>query len=177
VVGRVFHSCDVAPLAWQKLKSTRTRCRPDAAENPAGGEGAGASSRRLGAAPAWPSARGGGLRLSAGERQRLALARVALRQAPFLLLDEPTANVDAITERDIMAEVRRLSVERGTLLITHRVVGLEFADEILVLDRGRLVERGSFHALAGTGGRFSRMLDLQRAAAVIEGLPVAVRDT
>lgn len=102
-----------------------------------------------------------GLRLSGGQRQRLAIARAILQNAPVLLLDEPTANLDALTERDVMASLQSLMAGRTTLLITHRLVGLEAADEILVLRRGCIVERGRHHELLQMGGTYRRMWDLQ----------------
>ena len=104
-----------------------------------------------------------GHRLSGGERQRLALARAFLKEAPFLLLDEPTAHLDALTEREVMRDIVRAGEGRATLLVTHRLVSLEAFDEVLVLDHGRVAERGRAADLAGTGGTFSRLLALQRA--------------
>jgi ABC-type multidrug transport system fused ATPase/permease subunit len=102
-----------------------------------------------------------GLRLSGGQRQRLAIARAILKDAPLLILDEPTANLDAITEREVAASLRAVAAERTTLLITHRLAGLEAADEILVLRAGRIVERGRHHDLIQMGGLYRRMWDLQ----------------
>jgi len=82
-----------------------------------------------------------GLRLSGGERQRLAIARALVKDAPILILDEPTANLDTLTEREVMQSIRSLMEGRTTLLITHRLVGLDDADEILVLQAGRVVRR------------------------------------
>lgn len=109
-----------------------------------------------------------GLQLSGGERQRLALARVLLSSAPLVVLDEPAAHVDAPTERDLLDEIARVATERAVLLITHRLVGLERADEILVLDDGRCVERGPCRDLASQDGWFARMLDLQRSLGVLD---------
>ena len=103
-----------------------------------------------------------GLRLSGGERQRLAIARALLKDAPALILDEPTANLDTATERDLLAAMAPLMVGRTTLIITHRPVGLAQADEILVLDRGRIVERGRHEALLRRAGAYRRMWDLQQ---------------
>ena len=103
-----------------------------------------------------------GLRLSGGERQRLAIARALLKDAPALILDEPTANLDAATERDLLAAMAPLMVGRTTLIITHRLVGLERADEILVLDRGRIVERGRHEVLLRGAGAYRRMWDLRQ---------------
>jgi thiol reductant ABC exporter CydC subunit len=104
-----------------------------------------------------------GLRLSGGERQRLALARALLRRAPFLLLDEPTAHLDALTEGEVMRGIVGAGEGRGTLLVTHRLVGLEAFDEVVVLDRGRAVERGAAPRLAAVGGPFARLLERQRS--------------
>jgi ATP-binding cassette subfamily C protein CydC len=106
--------------------------------------------------------------LSGGERQRLALARAILKPSPFVILDEPTAHLDPIAERHVLAAVRRMAGARGVLLITHRVVGLDFASDILVLRDGHVVQQGSFAELRNQDGWFRRMLDLQRAAAVVE---------
>jgi ATP-binding cassette subfamily C protein CydC len=109
-----------------------------------------------------------GLQLSGGERQRLALARVLLSEAPLVVLDEPTAHVDALTERDLLGEIARLAADRAVLLITHRLVGLERADEVIVLDGGRSIERGRYPDLVHRGGWFAQMLDLQRSMGVLE---------
>jgi ATP-binding cassette subfamily C protein CydC len=102
-----------------------------------------------------------GYRLSGGERQRLAIARALFKDAPILILDEPTANLDTVTEREIMGALRAAMVGRTTLIITHRLVGLEMADEILVLHAGRIVERGRHHELLQIDGFYRRMWELQ----------------
>ncbi len=103
-----------------------------------------------------------GVRLSGGERQRLAVARALLKDAPMLLLDEPTANLDAVTGRELMRTLYGLMAGRTTLLITHHIVGLEHVDEIVVLRAGRVVERGRHAELVRMGGLYRRMFDLQR---------------
>ena len=108
-----------------------------------------------------------GLQLSGGERQRLALARALLKDAPFLLLDEPTAHLDALTEREVMREIVRAGEGRATLLVTHRLAGLEVFDEVLVLERGRVAERGRAAELAAAGSTFARLLASQRSTAAL----------
>jgi ATP-binding cassette subfamily C protein CydC len=103
-----------------------------------------------------------GLALSGGERQRLAIARAILKEAPLLLLDEPTANLDAITERAILETIFAALPHRTTLLITHRLAGLDAADQILVLRAGRIVERGTHADLMQIAGQYRRLWEAQR---------------
>jgi ATP-binding cassette subfamily C protein CydC len=102
-----------------------------------------------------------GLRLSGGERQRLAIARLLLQNAPIFLLDEPTANLDTLAERRILDTLFSLSSGHSLLLITHRLVGLEAMDEILVLDHGCIVERGLQSELLARGGLYWHLWELQ----------------
>ncbi len=102
-----------------------------------------------------------GLGLSSGERQRLAIARALLKDAPILIMDEATANLDSVTEREAMQSIRELMRGRTTLIITHRLVGLEDADEILVFQAGRIVERGRHAGLIEANGVYRQMWDLQ----------------
>jgi thiol reductant ABC exporter CydC subunit len=102
-----------------------------------------------------------GVRLSGGQRQRLAIARAILKDAPLLILDEPTAHLDALTEREVMGTLRALTTGRTVLIVTHRLVGLEMADEILVFSAGRIVERGRHRDLIQRGGLYQRMWVLQ----------------
>ena len=102
-----------------------------------------------------------GLRLSGGERQRLAIARVILKDSPILILDEPTANLDPLTEQQVLETLFNLSREKTTLLITHRLIGLENVDEILVMDHGQIIERGTHTQLFDQNGLYRRLLDLQ----------------
>src|SRR5207244_3856588 len=83
-----------------------------------------------------------GMRLSGGERQRISLARAFLKDAPILILDEPTSSVDVGTEERIMVAMRRLMVGRTTLMIAHRLSTLEYCDARLHLDNGKLLVRG-----------------------------------
>ncbi|HEX3050107.1 MAG TPA: thiol reductant ABC exporter subunit CydC [Aggregatilineaceae bacterium] len=105
-----------------------------------------------------------GLRLSGGERQRIALARAILKDAPVLILDEATANLDTITEREVLRAIQGAMVGRSTLVITHRLVEMEKMDEILVLQAGQLVERGTHADLMQLDGAYRRMWTLQREA-------------
>ena len=102
-----------------------------------------------------------GLKLSGGERQRLAIARALLKDAPIILFDEATANLDPVTERDVLQAIRSLMQQRTTLMITHRLVGLELVDEILVLNAGRVIERGTHADLLQLNGVYRRMWNLQ----------------
>jgi ATP-binding cassette, subfamily C, bacterial CydC len=102
-----------------------------------------------------------GQRLSGGERQRLAVARALLKDAPLLVLDEITANLDTVTERELLGTIRELMRGRTTLQITHRLVEMETMDEILVLDEGCVVERGTHEELVRRNGLYSRMLAVQ----------------
>lgn len=106
--------------------------------------------------------------VSGGERQRLALARAMLRRSPFVILDEPTTHLDSVAEQRVLDAIRQRSATSGVLLITHRVIGLDFVSDIIVLSDGRAIQRGTFAELRSEDGWFRRMLDIQRAAAVVE---------
>ncbi|WP_293209888.1 ABC transporter ATP-binding protein/permease, partial [Parvibaculum sp.] len=103
-----------------------------------------------------------GLKLSGGEKQRVAIARTILKNPPILLLDEATSALDTHTEREIQAALRRISRDRTTLIIAHRLSTVVDADEILVLDRGRVVERGTHETLLALGGAYAAMWNRQR---------------
>ena len=104
-----------------------------------------------------------GLKLSGGEKQRVAIARTLLKDPPILLLDEATSALDSRTERDILRTLRDVAHGRTTLTIAHRLSTIAEADEILVLDEGRLAERGDHGALLRRGGLYAEMWDRQQA--------------
>jgi len=99
-----------------------------------------------------------GCRMSAGERQRLGLARLMLSNARLVLVDEPTANLDTETERDVLRTLRQWARGRTLLLVTHRLVGLDAMDRVLVLDHGSLVQQGPHAALRSSSGLYARLL-------------------
>jgi ATP-binding cassette, subfamily B, bacterial len=103
----------------------------------------------------------GGATVSEGEKQRLTIARALLRDAPILILDEPTASLDAETESLLMAGLRSLVTGRTTFLIAHRLATVREADLILVLRDGRIAESGSYAALLRQQGFFARLVQLQ----------------
>jgi len=102
-----------------------------------------------------------GTNLSGGQRQRIALARAFLRNAPVLILDEPTASLDPVTESSIMDTLYELAKGRTTILIAHRLSTVERADEILVMEQGRILQRGTHLELREQEGAYRRMLDAQ----------------
>lgn len=102
-----------------------------------------------------------GQRLSGGERQRLAVARALLKDAPILILDEPTANLDPVTELALLDTLNALMRGRTTILITHRLCRMERMGQILVLDAGRIVERGTHDELLSADSRYRRLFDVQ----------------
>ncbi len=103
-----------------------------------------------------------GLQMSGGERQRLAIARAFLKNAPILILDEATANLDALTECALLDALDELTLGRTTLHITHRLLGMERMHEILVLERGSIVERGTHEELLAVEGLYRKLFDIQQ---------------
>jgi len=102
-----------------------------------------------------------GVRLSGGERQRVAIARAFLKAAPVLILDEPTSSVDSRTELLIVEALSRLMAGRTTFIIAHRLSTIRRADQILVMDNGRLVQRGMQAELLSRGGLFAELHAMQ----------------
>ena len=105
-----------------------------------------------------------GLKLSGGEKQRVAIARTILKGPPILLLDEATSALDSHTEKEIQDALDRVSTGRTTLVIAHRLSTIVGADEIIVLDQGEIVERGTHYALLGKDGLYASMWNRQREA-------------
>jgi ATP-binding cassette subfamily B protein len=106
----------------------------------------------------------GGKELSVGQWQRVALARAFFRDAPFIILDEPTAALDARAEHELFESIRTLCRGRSVLLISHRFSSVRSADRIYVLDGGRVVESGSHDELMDLGGRYAELFTLQASA-------------
>jgi thiol reductant ABC exporter CydC subunit len=102
-----------------------------------------------------------GVLMSGGERQRLAVARCLLQGASIYLLDEPTANLDAISEQQLLKTIDAITRERSMLWITHRLAGLEMVDEVVVINEGRIVQRGHHKNLAAQSGLYQRMWTIQ----------------
>lgn len=102
-----------------------------------------------------------GLRLSGGERQRLAIARSLLKDAPILVFDEPTANLDPLTEKQVLDRLFETMIGKTCLLITHRLVSLENVNEILVMNEGKIVDCGIHKELFARAGLYRRLWDLQ----------------
>ena len=102
-----------------------------------------------------------GVLMSGGERQRLALARVLLQRAPLLLLDEPTAHLDSATENGLVSTLSEACRGRSALWITHSFIAMEQMDQILVFDRGKIVERGAHSRLIQSSGLYARLWSFQ----------------
>lgn len=106
-----------------------------------------------------------GLKLSGGEKQRVAIARTLLKNPPILVFDEATSALDSRTEQAIQSELMRLAQNRTTLLIAHRLSTVVHADQILVMDHGRIIERGTHAELMRANGRYAEMWQIQARSA------------
>ena len=110
-----------------------------------------------------------GLKLSGGEKQRVAIARAILKNPRILIFDEATSALDSETERSIQEELGRIALGRTTLVIAHRLSTIMDADQILVMDAGRIVERGTHRELLEAEGQYAQMWALQQEEAEAEG--------
>jgi len=109
-----------------------------------------------------------GLKLSGGEKQRIAIARVILKNPPIVLLDEATSSLDVSTERQVQTNLEMLSSDRTTLVIAHRLSTIRYADLILVMHDGIISESGNFDDLLAANGRFKALWDMQQRASDLD---------
>jgi ABC-type multidrug transport system fused ATPase/permease subunit len=114
-----------------------------------------------------------GAKLSGGQRQRLTIARALLKNAPILILDEATSNLDSESEAEVQRALENLIRVRSTIAIAHRLSTIVKADQIVVLDRGRIVERGAYRELMAMKGLFFRLYSRQTADAAAAAAPGA----
>ena len=105
-----------------------------------------------------------GASLSGGEKQRISIARAIMKDAPIIILDEATANVDPENERDLMAAVSELTKEKTVIMIAHRLKTVRDADQIVVIDNGKISEQGKHKTLAKFGGIYARFIDSRKQA-------------
>ena len=106
----------------------------------------------------------GGTTLSGGERQRLSIARAIMKDAPFIILDEATANVDPENEKELMEAITELTQEKTVIMIAHRLKTVRRADQILVVDNGQIVQRGTHDELMGQDGIYRRFISGRKQA-------------
>ena len=102
--------------------------------------------------------------LSGGERQRISIARAIMKDSPFIILDEATANVDPENERDLMQAIKELTQEKTVIMIAHRLKTVRNADNIVVIDKGRIAEQGKHDDLVKLGGIYARFIDSRKEA-------------
>ncbi|MBI3890356.1 MAG: ATP-binding cassette domain-containing protein [Candidatus Wallbacteria bacterium] len=110
-----------------------------------------------------------GVMLSGGQRQRTCIARALVREAPIVVIDDALSSVDTATEEEILGGLKRWLAGRTALVISHRISTVKWADLILVLEGGRLVEQGSHRQLIGRGGLYARMAQRQALTEALEG--------
>lgn len=103
-----------------------------------------------------------GLKLSGGEKQRVSIARAILKQAPILFCDEPTSSLDSATETAIMKNIKEVGEGTTTIIIAHRLSTVQDCDEIIVLQEGQVMERGTHNELLRLGGRYTELLRMQQ---------------
>jgi ATP-binding cassette subfamily B protein len=105
-----------------------------------------------------------GVKLSGGQKQRIAIARAVLRKSPIIILDEATASVDVETERKIQQAIGDLIGQKTIIAVAHRLSTIKNADEILVLEDGKIAEKGTHSGLIEQGGIYARMYSIQSEA-------------
>lgn len=106
----------------------------------------------------------GGTTLSGGKRQRLSIARAIMKDAPIIILDEATANVDPENEKELMEAITELTQEKTVIMIAHRLKTVRRADQILVVDKGQIVQRGTHDELMGQDGIYRRFISGRKQA-------------
>lgn len=102
-----------------------------------------------------------GMNLSGGQRQRLSIARAVLKNPPILILDEATSSLDTESERLVQDALSKVMEQRTSIVIAHRLSTIQYADEIIVLQKGQIVERGKHDELIAQGGIYKKLTDLQ----------------
>jgi ATP-binding cassette subfamily B protein/subfamily B ATP-binding cassette protein MsbA len=110
-----------------------------------------------------------GATLSGGERQRIAIARALLKDAPIVILDEPTSALDTVTEASVLAALDALTTGRTTIVIAHRLASARTADQIIVLDQGRITQTGTHQELLATPGIYADMHTLLTFGGATDG--------